>query len=69
MTTRKLALYVLALLGAGLLLLMGFLAYQKGGVAEAAGWFTAGLLALREIISKIENVALNIRNAASETEQ
>lgn len=31
------------------------------GQLEAAGWLAAGFLALREVISKIENVALNIR--------
>jgi hypothetical protein len=61
---RRLAIAVLGILGVGVLLLMGFLAWREGSASEAAGWFTAGLLALREVVSKIENVALNIRSGA-----
>lgn len=70
MTLRRLAIVVLGILGVGVLALMGFLAWQEGSAGEAAGWFTAGLLALREVVSKIENVALNIRSGAqSEPEE
>lgn len=66
MTLRRLSIIVLGALGVGVLALMAFLAWQKGSASEAAGWFTAGLLALREVVSKIENVALNIRSGAQQ---
>ena len=61
MNLRRLSIAVLGTLGVGVLLLMAFLAYKQGSGLEAAGWLAAGFLALREVISKIENVALNIR--------
>lgn len=68
MTLRRLAILVLGALGVGVLGLMGFLAWQQGSVAESAGWFTAGLLALREVVSKVENVALGLRGGGQEIE-
>lgn len=66
MTLRRLSIAVLGLLGLGVLLLMTFLAFRQGGAIDAAGWLAAGFLALREVISKIENVALNIRQQPGE---
>jgi len=60
-TLRRLAVAALAVLGVGVLCLMGYLAYRQGENLEAAGWLTAGFLALREIISKVENISLGIR--------
>jgi hypothetical protein len=68
-TLRRLAILSLGILGAGVLILMGYLAHKSGDNLEAAGWLTAGFLSLREVVSKIENVALNIRNAATEIEE
>lgn len=70
MNLRRLALLVLGVLGLGILLLMGglaTLAYLAGEKFEAAGWLAAGLLSMREVMSKIENVALNVRQLADET--
>lgn len=61
MSLRRLSIAVLGTLGVGVLGLMAFLAFQQGSGLEAAGWLAAGFLALREVISKIENVALNVR--------
>lgn len=66
MRIRQLAVLCLALLGGGVLLLMAFLAFRSGANLEAAGWLTAGFLSMREVFSKIENVAMNIRNAVGE---
>lgn len=66
MNIRSLAVLSLALLGAGVLVLMAYLAFRSGANLEAAGWLTAGFLSLREVVSKIENVAMNIRNASGE---
>ena len=60
MNIRRLSVIVLGVLGAGVLILMAFLAWKQGEGLEAAGWLAAGFLALREVISKIENVALRI---------
>ena len=58
---RLFAISYIALLGAGVLAFMAF-AYQAGPTsAEGGGWLTAGFLALREIISKIENIVLGAR--------
>lgn len=57
------AVWLLALLGAGI---VGFLYYSVrpgADMAEAGGWIAAGFLALREIISKIEKIVLG-RNAS-----
>lgn len=69
MTIRQVAVLCLALLGAGVLVLMGYLAFKTGDNLEAAGWLTAGFLSLREVVSKIENVAMNIRNSMGEKEE
>lgn len=63
MSLRRLSVFVLGALGVGVLALMAFLAWQQGEKIEAAGWLTAGFLALREVISKIENVALRLRES------
>ena len=66
MSLRRLAVLSLALLGAGVLGLMVWLAYQSGDNLEAAGWLTAGFLSLREVVSKIENVSLGLRGGDRE---
>lgn len=66
MNLRRLAVLSLALLGAGVLGLMAWLAYQSGDKLEAAGWLTAGFLSLREVVSKIENVSLGLRGGDKE---
>lgn len=69
MTLRRLSVFVLGVLGVGVLSLMAYLAWQQGSKLEAAGWLAAGFLALREVISKIENVALGLRqNGAPDDE-
>jgi urea transporter len=66
--TRRPAVFILGGLGAGVLVLIGLLGWLEAMSAkEAAGWALAGFMALREIISKIENVALN-KPTASEGE-
>jgi len=68
MSLRRIAIFVLGALGAGILALMAymaFVAWQQGAKLEAAGWLTAGFLSLREIVSKIENVSLGLRNGGS----
>ena len=58
---RFAAISYVAALGAGVLAFMA-LAVQAGvSTGEGAGWLTAGFLALREIISKIENIALGMK--------
>jgi hypothetical protein len=69
MSLRRLAILCLGILGVGVLALMAFLAFMSGDNLEAAGWLTAGFLSLREVVSKIENVSLNIRNGAQEIEE
>jgi len=66
---RRLSIIVLGVLGVGVLALMAFLAFQQGSDLEAAGWLTAGLLALREVISKIENVALGLRQGTASPDE
>lgn len=66
MTLRRLTVLTLGVLGAGVLALMGLMAWQEGSQLEAAGWLTAGYMALREIVSKLENVALNIRSGSQD---
>jgi hypothetical protein len=39
---------------------MAYMMYHSGTRAEAAAWFATGCLALREIVSKIENVAMGV---------
>ena len=66
MTLRSLAIGILGALGGGVLGLMAWLAYQSGDNLEAAGWLTAGFLSLREVVSKLENVALGLHNGPTE---
>jgi hypothetical protein len=61
-TLRRITVGLLGCIGLGLLCLIGYLAMLEAmTLQEAAGWALAGFLSLREIISKMENVALNIR--------
>lgn len=67
MSIRRLAIAILGALGAGVLGLMGYMTYHEAmTLKEAVGWVVAGWLALREIISKIENVALGLRSSQTE---
>lgn len=67
MKTRQTAVKILGAMGMGMILLIGYLAYVEGmTLKEAAGWVLAGFLSVREIISKIENVALKIVPAIDE---
>lgn len=68
MDNRRIAVLVLGALGAGILIIMGYMTYEAETLAEAAGWFATGCLALREVISKIENIALGLRGSASPDE-
>lgn len=52
-----------ALLGGGVLIFMGLAVRLGPDTLEGGGWLTAGFLALREVYSKIENIALGIRTA------
>lgn len=55
---QKTAVWLLALLGAGLI---GFLYWSirpGASMAEAGGWIAAGLLSLREVFSKIEKIVV-----------
>lgn len=64
MTLRREAVRILGVLGAAILGLMGFMAYHEAlTLREAVGWTLAGWLSVREIMSKIENVALGSRAA------
>lgn len=55
----------LTLLGLGILVFMGFVVARDGSLsAEDGGWVLAGFLSLREVFSKIENVALGNRPLA-----
>jgi hypothetical protein len=60
MDIRRIAIFVLGTLGVGVLSLMAYMMYHSGTRAEAAAWFATGCLALREIVSKIENVAMGV---------
>lgn len=54
--------FLLAVLGMGVLTLMGMTILNDGKVsAQDMGWFAAALLAIRDIVSKMEKVALGIR--------
>ncbi|MFN3991269.1 MAG: hypothetical protein ACK4IS_13555 [Erythrobacter sp.] len=70
MTLRQESARILGGLGLGVLGLMGYMTYHEAvTMKEAAGWVVAGWLALREIISKIENVALGLRSTTREIEE
>lgn len=58
-----LALAGLAFTVVGFMCYLAFLAFSLGEQIGAAGWLTSGFLTLREFMSKIENVALNIRSS------
>lgn len=61
MTIRRATVFILGGIGLGVLILIGALSYLEAMTAtEGAGWALAGFMALREVISKIENVALRI---------
>ena len=61
MNIRRATVLILGGLGIGVLALIGVLSYLEAMTAkEGAGWALAGFMALREIISKLENVALRI---------
>lgn len=55
---RTIAIGLLALIGLGIVVIMGIQIGKAGDTSEAAAWFTAGFLSIREVISKIEQVAL-----------
>jgi len=62
---RRVAVMILGALGVGVLGLMGFMAYHEAmTLKEAVGWTLAGWLSIREIMSKIENVALGVRQGS-----
>lgn len=70
MSLRRVAVMILGALGVGVLALMGFMAYQEAvTLKEAVGWTLAGWLSIREIMSKIENVALGIRQGSAPIEE
>jgi hypothetical protein len=65
-SSRRLTVIILGALGAGVIGLIGYLARLEAmTLKEAAGWALAGFLSLRELMSKIENVALGLRNSGS----
>jgi hypothetical protein len=69
MTLRQEAVRILGGLGIGVLGLMGYMAYHEAmTLREAVGWTLAGWLSLREIMSKIENVALGAKPEATDRE-
>ena len=62
------AILLLAILGIGILVLMGLTIAGDGKVtASDMGWFAAALLAERDIFSKIEKIALGIRTPDAPT--
>lgn len=62
------AVSLLFFIGAGILVLMGITILQDGKVTtEDMGWFAAALLALRDVISKIEKITLGIRTPETST--
>ncbi|MBA4164339.1 MAG: hypothetical protein C0510_06865 [Erythrobacter sp.] len=74
MSLRREAVRILGALGVCVLGLMGFMAYHEAmTLKEAVGWTLAGWLSIREIMSKVENVALGVRQGGpplkEETEQ
>lgn len=63
------AILLLAVLGGGILSLMGMTILNDGKVtAQDMGWFAAALLAIRDIVSKMEKIALGIRTPERPTE-
>ena len=66
---RFAAIVLLALLGGGILFVLGIAVSADGKIDMAdGGWGTAAFLSLREIMSKIEKIALSIKEAAAKTE-
>lgn len=64
MSLRREAVRILGALGICVLGLMGFMSYHEAmTLREAVGWTLAGWLSIREIMSKIENVALGIKTS------
>jgi hypothetical protein len=62
-TLRRFTVGILGAIAGGVLVLIGLTSYLEAmTLKEAAGWALAGYMSVREIVSKIENVALNIRN-------
>lgn len=57
MDNKRVAILVLGGLGLGVLSLMAYMMYHSGTRTEAAAWFATGCLALREVVSKIENIS------------
>lgn len=58
---RTVAIVLLAAIGLSIIVVMGIqvgAAAKSADASEAAAWFTAGFLSVREVISKIEQVAL-----------
>ena len=65
MSLRLTSVRILGGLGVGVLGLMGYMAFHEAvTLSEAVGWTLAGWLSLREIMSKIENIALGIKTGA-----
>jgi hypothetical protein len=65
MKLRQESVRILGGLGVGVLCLMAYMVYHEAmTLKEAAGWVVAGWLALREIISKIENISLGLRSSS-----
>ena len=62
------AILLLTILGIGCLVLMGMTIAGDGKVsAQDMGWFAAALLAIRDIVSKMEKIALGIRTPDAPT--
>jgi hypothetical protein len=69
MTLRRHTITILGAIAGGVLVLIGLTSYLEAmTLKEAAGWALAGYMSVREIVSKIENVALNIRNGSAPIE-
>jgi hypothetical protein len=67
MSLRRLSVAVLGAIGIGILVLIALLSwFETMSAKESAGWALAGFMALREVVSKLENVALNIRSGSVE---
>jgi hypothetical protein len=65
-TLRREAVRILGALGVCIVGLMGYMAYHEAmTLREAVGWTLAGWLSIREIMSKIENIALGIRQGSA----
>jgi len=57
------AIALLAVLGGGILYIMGMMVLQDGALTGGdTGEIVAGFLSIREIISKIEKIVLRIRS-------